>query len=272
MDGQVLMHTDEVVTQSYSSYHKAIDVVGEGHSVSDVIAVSDGTVEIAVSTVTTNNQNARGTASYGNFVKIKHDDGTKSLYAHLKPGSVSVKAGERISKGDKIGTMGNTGNAHGVHLHFEVRNSDETRMNPTEYISKKQAEPVLENNKVDSNESKISSDVSTPALDNSSVKTVTSSSVNSNVGVERVTKKVSDSKTVISSNDIDNNNIESEFISNSDYKYGSIVDGLKSIGIDSSFNYRTLLAHENGIDDYHGTYNQNVYLLSLLKQGKLKKV
>lgn len=269
MDGQVLMHTDEVVTQSYSSYHKAIDVVGEGHSVSDVIAVSDGTVEIAVSTVTTNNQNARGTASYGNFVKIKHDDGTKSLYAHLKPGSVSVKAGERISKGDKIGTMGNTGNAHGVHLHFEVRNSDETRMNPTEYISKKQAEPVLKSDNKENSSSDLNSvsNSTKSSLDNSSTKNVTNSN-----SINKVADQSFNSNDVIAPDSVDSYTNESIYISNPSYKHGSIVDGLKLIGIDSSFDYRTLLAHANGIDDYHGSYSQNVYLLSLLKQGKLKKV
>lgn len=265
MDGQVLMHTDEVITQSYSSYHKAIDIVGTGHTVDDVVAVSDGTVEIAVSTVTTNNKKARGTASYGNFVKIRHDDGTKSLYAHLKPGSVNLKSGDRISEGDKIGTMGNTGNAQGVHLHFEVRNSDETRINPNDYISKKQAEPVVDSS--NSSESKVTSDAPMPSLDNKSTNNVTTGSSITNKGVE----KVPNSSDKIASS-IDSNKVESGYIGNPNYKHGSIVDGLKLIGVDSSFDYRTLLANENGISDYHGTYSQNVYLLTLLKQGKLKKV
>lgn len=270
MDGQVLMNTDEVVTQSYSSYHKAIDIVGEGHSVDDVIAVSDGTVEIAVSTVTTNNQNARGTASYGNFVKIRHDDGTKSLYAHLKPGSVSVKTGERINEGDKIGTMGNTGNAHGVHLHFEVRNPDETRVNPADYMaSKKQAEPVLESGikEDNSSDSVSSSDSPIPSLDNGTTKNVTTSG-----SVAKVVDKSSGFDDFVIYDNSDSHKVESGYLGNPNYKHGSIVDGLKLIGIDSSFDYRTLLAHANGIDDYHGTYSQNVYLLNLLKQGKLKKV
>ena len=264
------MNTDEVVTQSYSSYHKAIDIVGEGHSVSDVIAVSDGTVEIAVSTVTTNNQNARGTASYGNFVKIRHDDGTKSLYAHLKPGSVSVTTGERINEGDKIGTMGNTGNARGVHLHFEVRNSDETRVNPADYMaSKKQAEPVFESGiKEDNSSDSVSaSDSPIPSLDNRTTKNVTIRG-----SINKVVDKSSDSSDVIDSDSSDSHNVESGYLGNLNYKHGSIVDGLKLIGVDSSYGYRTLLAHANGIKDYHGTYSQNVYLLNLLKQGKLKKV
>lgn len=49
----------------------------------------------------------------------------------------------------------------------------------------------------------------------------------------------------------------------------SLVDSLKNVGIDSSFNYRTRIASANGIVNYIGTSIQNTYLLNLLKQGKL---
>lgn len=52
---------------------------------------------------------------------------------------------------------------------------------------------------------------------------------------------------------------------------GSIVDALKSIGVNSSFGNRKKIAKVNGIHDYKGTSSQNEKLLSLLKQGKLKK-
>lgn len=51
----------------------------------------------------------------------------------------------------------------------------------------------------------------------------------------------------------------------------SFVDGLKSIGVDSSFRNRKLIAQNNGINNYTGSYIQNVKLLKLLKDGKLKK-
>ena len=51
----------------------------------------------------------------------------------------------------------------------------------------------------------------------------------------------------------------------------SIVDALKSIGEDSSFEYRTKIAKVNGISNYYGTSTQNTYLLKLLKEGKLIK-
>lgn len=54
------------------------------------------------------------------------------------------------------------------------------------------------------------------------------------------------------------------------YNGNSIVDALASIGVDSSFSNRTKLANINGISNYRGTSAQNIRLLNLLKQGKLK--
>ena len=51
----------------------------------------------------------------------------------------------------------------------------------------------------------------------------------------------------------------------------SIVDGLKAVGADSTYEYRKRIAAVNAVSNYKGTANQNSYLLSLLKQGKLIK-
>lgn len=56
---------------------------------------------------------------YGNYIVIKHKNGTQTLYAHLS--SVSVGAGESVAQGETIGGMGNSGKSTGTHLHFEVR-------------------------------------------------------------------------------------------------------------------------------------------------------
>lgn len=51
----------------------------------------------------------------------------------------------------------------------------------------------------------------------------------------------------------------------------SIVDGLKSIGVDASFGNRKVIATKNGITPYIGSYEQNVKMLQLAREGKLKK-
>jgi hypothetical protein len=61
---------------------------------------------------------ARGIA--GNFVVIDHENGEYSLYAHLQPGSVKVRAGERIAVGTPLGKLGSSGNSTEPHLHFQV--------------------------------------------------------------------------------------------------------------------------------------------------------
>jgi murein DD-endopeptidase MepM/ murein hydrolase activator NlpD len=56
---------------------------------------------------------------YGNYIVIRHNNGTQTLYGHLS--SLSVGVGESVSQGETIGGMGSTGKSTGVHLHFEVR-------------------------------------------------------------------------------------------------------------------------------------------------------
>jgi len=59
---------------------------------------------------------------YGNYVKIQHntnDVAPLTVYGHL--GDLYVKEGDKVSQGQTIGTMSNTGNANGCHLHFEIR-------------------------------------------------------------------------------------------------------------------------------------------------------
>lgn len=58
---------------------------------------------------------------YGNYVVIKHGNGTQTLYAHTSRNAVAV--GDTVESGETIAYVGNTGRSTGSHLHFEVRGS-----------------------------------------------------------------------------------------------------------------------------------------------------
>ncbi len=70
-------------------------------------------------------------SGYGNLVEIKHDFGIETRYAHMS--RVRVAVGQRVSRGDRIGDMGNTGRSTGTHLHYEVRVGG-APVNPMTYI------------------------------------------------------------------------------------------------------------------------------------------
>ncbi len=89
--------------------HNGIDLAGPVGS--SIVAAAKGTV------IVSNSGGYNG--GYGNYIVIKHGNGTQTLYSHLSANYVSV--GDAVSQGQKIGAMGNTGKSTGSHLHFEVR-------------------------------------------------------------------------------------------------------------------------------------------------------
>ncbi len=58
---------------------------------------------------------------FGNYVTVDHGNGEFSLMAHLRQGSVTVKKGDRVKRGQVIGKMGFSGDAFTVHTHYELR-------------------------------------------------------------------------------------------------------------------------------------------------------
>ncbi|SMC91696.1 M23 family metallopeptidase [Primorskyibacter flagellatus] len=70
-------------------------------------------------------------SGYGNLVKIQHEFGIETRYAHMS--KIRVKKGQRVSRGSRIGDMGNTGRSTGTHLHYEVRVGGNA-VNPMTYI------------------------------------------------------------------------------------------------------------------------------------------
>jgi murein DD-endopeptidase MepM/ murein hydrolase activator NlpD len=70
-------------------------------------------------------------SGYGRLVKIQHEFGIETRYAHMS--KIRVKKGQRVSRGQRIGDMGNTGRSTGTHLHYEVRVGGRP-VNPMIYI------------------------------------------------------------------------------------------------------------------------------------------
>jgi murein DD-endopeptidase MepM/ murein hydrolase activator NlpD len=56
--------------------------------------------------------------AYGNRIVIDHGNGFRTTYNHLS--GITVSVGQKVTAGDRIGSLGNTGNSTGPHLHFEV--------------------------------------------------------------------------------------------------------------------------------------------------------
>ncbi len=104
----------------------ATNIVSANHAGID-IAANEGTVFIASMNGTVTY--VSGTGGYGNHVYIEKDDVT-TLYAHCK--TIYVKEGDIVTQGQQIGEVGQTGNATGPHLHFEIRKASRV-VNP-EYI------------------------------------------------------------------------------------------------------------------------------------------
>lgn len=129
---RVLKNATNQIVQKYNiTSHKGVDIVKYKNKTAEVIAHSDGLIVELVSGKT-NSLGSTGKDSYGNYIKIKHDNGMYTLYAHLK--SIYVKKNSRVKRGDVLGLMGKSGNATGNHLHFEVRNNFDVRVNPTRYL------------------------------------------------------------------------------------------------------------------------------------------
>ncbi len=107
------------------SYHGGIDIVlGYGSSAGiPVVASASGTVVVAYS----------GWSGYGHTVVINHGNGITTRYAHMYPGSLTVRVGDRVYQGQQIGRIGSTGNSTGPHLHFEVLVNG-YKVNPYPYI------------------------------------------------------------------------------------------------------------------------------------------
>lgn len=120
--------------KGYNYYHGGVDLTGFNGSynvLAWITAHSAGTVvDIRTNCI------GYEDGSYGNYVLLKHDNGYFTIYAHLAYGYTKVQYGQKVSKGQVLGYMGNTGHSFGGHLHFEVRTANGTKIDPEPYLNK----------------------------------------------------------------------------------------------------------------------------------------
>jgi hypothetical protein len=104
--------------------HRGIDLaMPEGTTLR---SIAEGTVEKVVD---------YGSTNLGKGVFIRHDDGTLSIYGHMKDTS-AVHVGEHVSAGEIIGLSGNTGHSTGAHLHYAIKDANGQFVDPTPIAEK----------------------------------------------------------------------------------------------------------------------------------------
>jgi murein DD-endopeptidase MepM/ murein hydrolase activator NlpD len=99
-------------------YHTGVDM--KGRTGQKIIATADG--KVTKSFVN---------GSYGQYVEIQHGNGYTTKFAHLN--KRLVKRGERVKRGQTIGTVGNSGRSTGSHLHYEVC-LNKKPLNPSKFM------------------------------------------------------------------------------------------------------------------------------------------
>jgi murein DD-endopeptidase MepM/ murein hydrolase activator NlpD len=123
---QFVMYTKGVFTSGFGYrwgvLHAGIDIANAIGT--PIYAVADGVVI-----------DAGPTAGYGAWVKLRHADGTVTLYGHVNTWLVSK--GDRVMAGDQIATMGNRGNSTGPHCHFEVLINGTNRIDPVPWLAQR---------------------------------------------------------------------------------------------------------------------------------------
>ena len=99
------------------------------HSGTDMVLKDDRIPSIGSGTVA----EVGKTAVLGNYVKIRHNDGTLATYGHLNSPS-NLLEGTAINEGDLIGIQGSTGRSTGKHLHLTIRDANNELVDPEEYM------------------------------------------------------------------------------------------------------------------------------------------
>ena len=74
---------------------------------------------------------------FGHWIRIRHDDGTISVYGHMPGDQLLVNVGDRVSAGQQISVIGNEGHSTGPHLHFEVHPGGGAAVDPVPWFAQR---------------------------------------------------------------------------------------------------------------------------------------
>lgn len=124
------------------SHHSGIDIVGIAGTGTPLFAIADGEVVNIVRAKKSKKSIKEVPSGYDAesvTIKLKNPDPNTGIsyvfYTHLYQGSTnSLKKNQSISRGDYIGQMGNTGRSTGAHLHFEIRDSNNKKLDPYNFL------------------------------------------------------------------------------------------------------------------------------------------
>ncbi len=105
---------------------------GTSHQGLDVAAPIGTPIRVPLDGVVTDSGPASG---FGQWVRVRHDDGTVTVYGHISRSHVSV--GQSVSAGEVIAEVGNEGRSTGPHLHFEVVTPGGTKVNPRPWLDER---------------------------------------------------------------------------------------------------------------------------------------
>lgn len=83
--------------------------------------------------------NAGPASGYGQWVQVRHEDGSTATYGHID--SYSVTTGQPVAAGDRIATVGNRGQSTGPHLHFEVWDPAGSKIDPVSWLQTRGVHP-----------------------------------------------------------------------------------------------------------------------------------
>lgn len=266
MDCRVLKSKKCEITQYYNNNHQALDIVGANSTLDYITAHSDGIV-VVIQDGYDNTIGKPGNPTYGNYVKLEHQNGYYTVYGHMQKG-IKWKNGNQVKKGEVLGYMWDSGTAYGKHLHFEILNKS-NKINPLPYLNKDL--PTQEKTKL------LYSLGDIVEINGVYISSTSTNKLRPLIKIGKITKIIENARNPYL---LDNGKIgwvndsvimnKTRYLENKTYQGSSIVDALNEINVDSSYEYRKELARINNIENYQGTAEQNIKLLGLLKNGNLK--